>query len=64
MTIEELKQEASLITKENVKFIPKISRTMIEDFQVCWQKYGKDFAQLYIMPAIWYGRISRPSEVL
>lgn len=64
MTIEELQAEAFLLTKENIKNYPRTTRTFREDFLSCWQNHGRDVAMLYAIPAIYYGDIPMPSEVL
>lgn len=63
MTVDQLKEEVALFTKENICTYPA-SRTFREDFLACWQNHGKDVALLYAMPAVYYGVIPLPSETL
>ena len=63
MTVEELKAEVALFTLSNIRKFP-CSWTLKDDFYSLWNRFGPDCARLYMMPAVWNGKIPVPSTVL
>jgi hypothetical protein len=63
MTVEEVRAEVDLLTLDNVRTYP-MSRSQKNDFYEVWTRHGPEAARLYILPAIWEGKIPLPSETL
>ena len=63
MTVDEVKQESMLLTLENVKHYP-MPPSMKEDFYTMWQRFGPQAARDFMIPPIWNGKITKPSETL
>ena len=60
-TVEELKEELSVLTIENVRRYPSYKR-MWYDFYSMWQRFGPDAARTIMIPYIWDGRLPSPKE--
>ena len=58
---EELQQELSVITLENVKQY-KAYKNNWDDFYSMWLRFGPDAARTILIPYIWDGRIPSPKE--
>ena len=58
---EELQQELSVITLENVKQY-KSYKDNWDDFYTMWLVFGPDAARTVLIPYIWDGRIPSPKE--
>ena len=58
---EELQQELSVITLENVKQY-KPYKDNWDDFYTMWLVFGPDAARTVLIPYIWDGRIPSPKE--
>jgi hypothetical protein len=59
---EELQQELSVITLENVKSY-KPYKDNWDDFYTMWLVFGPEAARTVLIPFIWDGRIPSPREV-
>ena len=58
---EELVEELSVITLENVKRY-KAYKTRWDDFYSMWLRFGPDSARTILVPYIWDGRLPAPKE--
>jgi len=58
---EELQQELSVITLENVKQY-KSYKDNWDDFYTMWLVFGPEAARTVLIPFIWDGRIPSPKE--
>ena len=59
-TVEELKEELSHITIENIKSYVGYKKKW-DDFYSMWQRFGPDAARTILIPYIWDGRFQAPS---
>ena len=59
---EELVQELSVVTLENVKTY-RPYRKRWDDFYSMWLRFGPEAARTNLIPYIWDGRIPSPKEV-
>ena len=60
-TVDELKEELSVLTIENVKrYLPYKKRW--DDFYSMWQRFGPEAARTIMIPYIWDGRLPSPKE--
>ena len=61
-TVDELKEELSALTLENVKsYLPYKKKW--EDFYSMWQRFGPDAARTILIPYVWTGEFPSPKEV-
>ena len=61
-SIDELKDELSVVTIENVKSF-KAYKAKWDDFYSMWQRFGPDAARTILIPSIWEGRLPSPKEI-
>ena len=61
-TVDELKEELSVLTIENIKsYLPYKLRW--DDFYSMWLRFGPDAARTILIPYIWQGKLPSPLEV-
>ena len=60
-TIDELKEELSALTLENIKGYLSY-RKQWDDFYSMWLRFGPDAARTILIPYIWDGRAPSPKE--
>ena len=60
---EELVQELSVVTLENVKTYRSYKKRW-DDFYSMWLRFGPESARTILIPYVWDGRIPSPKEVL
>ncbi len=60
-SVDDLKEELSAITLENVKRY-KPYKTKWDDFYSMWQKFGPEAARTILIPYIWTGKFPSPKE--
>ena len=61
-TVEELQEELSVITLENIKSY-RPYKLRWDDFYSMWLRFGPEAARTVLIPYIWDGRIPSPKEV-
>ena len=61
-SVEDLKNELSLLTIENIKKFKPYKRKW-DDFYSMWQRFGPEAARTILIPYIWDGRLPSPLEV-
>ena len=61
MTVEEVKAEVQLLNLDNIKLFD-CNRSKIDDFYSMWGRFGPEAARTAMIPYIWEGKCSRPSE--
>tara|TARA_Y100001973_G_C5187038_1_gene328521 strand:- start:1166 stop:1402 length:237 start_codon:yes stop_codon:yes gene_type:complete len=61
-TAEQLKEELSHITLENMKRY-KEYKSRWDDFYSMWLRFGPDAARTILIPYIWRGDLRAPSEI-
>ena len=61
-TVEELQEELSVLTLENIKSY-RPYKLRWDDFYSMWLRFGPDAARTVLIPYIWDGRIPSPKEV-
>ena len=61
-SVEQLKEELSHITLENVKQY-KEYKLRWDDFYSMWLRFGPEAARTIMIPPVWDGRIPSPKEV-
>lgn len=61
LTVEQVKEEASLLTVEKIRHYP-CTPSHRDGFYELWNRFGPEAARTAILPAIWQGHIQRPSE--
>ena len=59
---EELVEELSVVTLENVKSYKPYKRNW-DDFYSMWLRFGPEAARTNLIPYIWDGRLPSPKEV-
>ena len=60
-TVEDLKEELSLITIENLtQYLPYKKKW--DEFYSMWLRFGPEAARTILIPSIWDGRLPPPSE--
>ena len=55
-TVEELKEELSVLTLENIKRYPGL-KSKWDDFYEMWLRFGPEAARTVLIPAIWTGQV-------
>ena len=60
-TVEELKEELSVLTLENIKQYPGL-KSKWDDFYEMWLRFGPEAARTILIPAIWTGQVPPVSE--
>ena len=60
-TIDELKEELSVLTLENIKGYHSY-RKQWDDFYSMWLRFGPDAARTILIPYIWEGKLPSPKE--
>ena len=60
-TVEELQEELSVLTLENIKRY-KPYKKQWDDFYSMWLRFGPEAARTIMIPYIWDGRIPSPKE--
>ena len=55
-TVEELKEELSVLTLENIKRYPGL-KSKWDDFYGMWLRFGPEAARTVLIPAIWTGEV-------
>ena len=60
-TVDELKEELSVLTIENIKqYLPYKLRW--DDFYSMWLRFGPEAARTILIPYIWEGKLPSPKE--
>ena len=62
LTVEEAKAEVNLLHVEKIRFFP-CSPSDRDSFYELWNRFGPEAARTAILPALWTGKMPRPSEV-
>ena len=60
-TVEELKEEISVLTLENIKQYPGL-KCKWDDFYEMWLRFGPEAARTILIPAIWTGQVPTVAE--
>ena len=55
-TVEQLKEELTVLTLENIKRYPGL-KPKWDDFYEVWLRFGPDAARTILIPAIWTGQL-------
>jgi len=55
-TVEQLKEELSVLTLENIKRYPEY-KSKWDDFYEVWLRFGPDAARTILIPAVWTGEL-------
>ena len=63
MTVEEVKQEVTLLTLETIRHFP-CTLSQKDDFYSMHNRFGVEAARTIMIPLIWNNKVPRPSEVL
>ncbi len=60
-TVEELKEELSVLTLENIKRYPGL-KPVWDGFYEMWLRFGPEAARTILIPAIWTGKVPSVME--
>ena len=60
-TVEDLKEELSVLTLENIKKYKGL-KPKWDDFYEVWLRFGPEAARTVLIPAIWSGELPSPKE--
>ena len=60
-TVEDLKEELSVLTLENIKKYKGL-KPKWDDFYEVWLRFGPEAARTVLIPAIWSGALPSPKE--
>ena len=60
-TVEDLKEELSVLTLENIKRYKGL-KPKWDDFYEVWLRFGPEAARTVLIPAIWSGKLPSPKE--
>jgi hypothetical protein len=61
MTVDDVKAEVLLLTLDNIRKFD-CGRSKTDDFYSMWGRFGPEAARTAMIPYIWEGKCSRPSE--
>ena len=60
-TVEDLKEELSVLTLENIKKYKGL-KPKWDDFYEVWLRFGPEAARTVLIPSIWSGALPSPKE--
>ena len=60
-TVEDLKEELSVLTLENIKKYKGL-KPKWDDFYEVWLRFGPEAARTVLIPSIWSGKLPSPKE--
>ena len=60
-TVEDLKEELSVLTLENIKKYTGL-KPKWDDFYEVWLRFGPEAARTVLLPHIWSGTLPSPKE--
>ena len=60
-TAEQLKEELSVLTLENIKQYPGF-KSKWDDFYEVWLRFGPEAARTILLPYVWQGKLPVVSE--
>jgi len=61
-TVDELKEELSVLTLENIKQY-KPYKLQWDDFYSMWLRFGPEAARTIMIPPVWDGTVPSPLEI-
>ena len=61
ITPEQVQQEVLLLSLENIKKFP-CTTSLKDQFYSMWQRFGPQAARTAMIPYVWQGKVSLPSE--
>ena len=61
LTVEQVKEEVSFLTVEKIRHFP-CTPSNRDSFYELWNRFGPEAARTAMIPYVWQGKISLPSE--
>jgi hypothetical protein len=61
LTVEQVKEEVELLHVDKIRFFP-CTPSNRDAFYEMWNRFGPEAARTLMIPYVWQGKVTRPSE--